>query len=463
MKKMVSLFLAFAMSVPLCIPAFAVGDNAQSNSTTMTIDQFESRYVGANPSTDSVASVASATDVSVASIEYGNIVYNPTSREISFDATVSEAGELTNFGAEGTLYSSYKADLGINSIVGALQDTTGQYEILRFEIYNDNDLSRLYAINTPATASIPTLVMYLREGEKLYLFETAIPSEMAAIVVPNTPECKTTEGSVDGFWFQEIVDPIVTIDGLNIQSGTNSGSMVLPLAEDGGNVYKTVNATWTVMGINYKYYAQTKVTYYFVDVDTGDNTWDLRFGINNAYAYVDGVRSDLTGLRITNVDMSMASGPYTRMMRAFTTFDLHDSYTVGDPSTLTGLVSVVAGSTGVNAASVAADILSLVLDKSLSTRALTNNCTTLLDVNGSDVYGRAFRYYVPDRYFLQHTDNYVSFQIVTRASRFLQSSGTNDQRTGIVEVGFDYYAGDGTTKYHHDFDRITGSYYCDLS
>lgn len=185
--------------------------------------------------------------------------------------------------------------------------------------------------------------------------------------------------------------------------------------------------------------------------------------INNAYAYVDGVRSDLTGLRITNVDMSMASGPYTRMMRAFTTFDLHDSYTVGDPSTLTGLVSVVAGSTGVNAASVAEDILSLVLDKSLSTRALTNNCTTLLDVNGSDVYGRAFRYYVPDRYFLQHTDNYVSFQIVTRASRFLQSSGTNDQRTGIVEVGFDYYAGDGTTKYHHDFDRITGSYYCDLS
>ena len=56
MKKMVSLFLAFAMSVPLCIPAFAVGDNAQSNSTTMTIDQFESRYVGANPSTDTSVS-----------------------------------------------------------------------------------------------------------------------------------------------------------------------------------------------------------------------------------------------------------------------------------------------------------------------------------------------------------------------------------------------------------------------
>lgn len=454
-KKMISIVLVFAMCMSLCIPAFATESHETSSSTSMTIAEFEAQYVGGNSSATSVASATNSDDISAPSIDYNNIVYNHANRGISFNATINQDGQMTNFEAEGTLYSSYKADHGINSIVGDLRDTTGQYEILRFEIYNDNDLSYLYAINTPETESTPTLIMYLREGEKLYLFETPIPDEMTTIVVPNSPDCKTTEGAVDGFWFQEFVAPKVTIDEYE--------NMVQPLGEDGKNVYKTVNATWTIMGIDYKYYAQTKVTYYFVDVDTGDNTWDFRFGINNAYAYVDGVRSDLTGLRITNVDMSMASGPYTRMLRAFTTFDLHDSYSLGDPSTLSGLVGIVAGATGVNAASVASDIFSLLLDKALSTKKLTNDCTTLLDSKGSDVYGRAFRYYVPDRYFLQHTDNYVSFQVVTRASRFLQSSGTNGQRTGIVEVGFDYYTGDGTTKYHYDFDRMTGSYYCDLS
>lgn len=465
MKRVLSIILSLTLLLPVfSTGAYAIEPETSPNSTSMTVDTFIERYVNNIPSEIDCVATANTSSVEKPSIEYSNIVYDPSTRELSFEATITSNGTATDFSAEGTLYSSYKADYGTNSIVGDLKDRTNQYDILRFEIYNDTDLSRLYGINTPSTATTPTLILYLLDGNNLFLFETQIPSEMSTIAIPNIPANKTEEGAIDGFWFQELVAPTINmIEGTALEDIT-IGEVASPLAEDSGEETKAVSATWTISGVTYRYHAITKVTYSFVDVDTGDNTWDLTFSIDDAYSFVNGERNSLTGLRITNVNMSMASGPYTRMLRTLSDFNLQDSSTGGtDASRLLGSASVIAGATSANAVGVTVDILSQVLNKTLSSNTLTHNCITLLNSSGNDVYGRAFRYHVPSRYFLQYTDNNVSFQVVTRASSFMQSTGTSGPRTGIIEVNFDYYAGSSSTLYSARYDRITGSYYCDLS
>lgn len=209
MKKIIVL----ASSAALLLAALIIGNFVAadepilSNSTSMTIEEFTDRYVGTPSESEADDAISSVNAVGTPGIKYSHIFYDPETRKITFDAALSEGDEVSELNAEGILYSSYKADHGINSIVGDLEDTTGQYEILRFEIYNDNDLSFLYAINTPETAATPTLLMYLLKGDKLYLLETSIPSAMSDIVVPNTPDCKTKEGNIDGFWFVDIIAP----------------------------------------------------------------------------------------------------------------------------------------------------------------------------------------------------------------------------------------------------------------
>lgn len=452
-KKMISIMLVFAMCMPLCIPAFATGRDEGPKSTSMMIEEFDARYVGDNPLTARVAFSMDTNDTSSPSIDYNNIAYDPSNREISFNATINKDGELTSFAAEGILYSSYKADYGINSVVGDLRDTTEQYEILRFEIYNDNDLSMLYAINTPKTATTPTLVLYLRAGDELYLFETAIPSEMSTITLPNTPDCKTTEGALDGFWFESIVAPVMSED---------SASPVMPLDDTDTIVEPVISASWTISGVVYRYCAKPSIYYRFANVNDSTSTWIARFGIDEAYAYVDGTKSTLTGLRLTNIDLSFVTGPYTLMLRGYSEFNLYDSYVLLDPSSISGYIGIAAGATGSIGAQIATQVLSDLLEAGYSSKKITSGKWTLLTTGNKDSEGRGFRYYVPNRYFMQNTDQFLEYQLDVTASNFGLSNATSGSRTGKIKISFDYYTGDGTTKYSKTYD-VTGSYYCTVT
>ena len=69
---------------------------------------------------------------------------------------------------------------------------------------------------------------------------------------------------------------------------------------------------------------------------------------------------------------------------------------------------------------------------------------------------------MPDRYFMQHTDNFLTYQLDVAASNFGLSSATSGNREGELEISFDYYTGDGTTKYSKTYS-VTGSYYCTVT
>lgn len=209
MKKKLQLILLAAV-VLLSVSCFLVANGINGGrGASMTVEEFNERYMGKN----APGWKWNATSNSPA-VRYSDISYDPDTREISFHARVTIDGSVMDLDTRGTMYSSFKKDLGINSLVGELEDTAGQVDILRFEIYNDSDDSWLLAIlnnnrlpvnnGEPET---PLLLFYFLKDNELFLFETKIPFKMKAISVADDCQPGVLQGHVDGFWFQGIAKP----------------------------------------------------------------------------------------------------------------------------------------------------------------------------------------------------------------------------------------------------------------
>ena len=171
----------------------------------MTVEEFHELYVGEDAPCPEMEITKSSPTIS-----YHSISYEPETRKLSFEAEITREDTVFNLKVIGTMYSSDKKDHGINSVVGDVQDSTGQVEVLRFEIYNDDDFSLLRAINTDVPSTPVVLFYFLKEND-LFLFETEIPVEMQRVAVADDCRVGVTEGHLDGFWFQSIVEPIMSV------------------------------------------------------------------------------------------------------------------------------------------------------------------------------------------------------------------------------------------------------------
>ena len=449
LKKISSIILSMAMVISLIsLNAFAMGNTAAAgNGAAMTVSEFNQKYVGENNRNGrSVPNLISEDDV--VTVEYGDVRYTPETRNIQFGATITRNGLVSEIELDGTLYSSYKKDSGINSIVGKLTDNTGRFDVLRFEIYNDTDTSMLYALNTDADYNRPVLLLYLLDGEELYIFETEIPEAMTQITIANTVENKTTEGAVDGFWFENIAQPQMMAEQ----------SDVMPVVEDIIPIYN-LSAVWTISGVDYRYYASVEIYYRIVDCTVRNSTWQVQFEISDAYAMVNGERSSLTGLRITNLDIAFATGEFTKIVSGTPRLKLHDSWFLTDPDSVNGVLGAVAGYN--YATSSVYSVLSLLGSSVLENYTIEVNRATMFLPYASEGEMRGFTFEVPSRYFLQHVGNLVAYNLEVTGSTFGgRSDATAGYRIGAIDIVFDYYVGDGTTKTHVPVERITGIYHC---
>lgn len=452
LKKISSIILSIAMIISLLsLDVFAKKITATAgNGTAMTVREFNQTYVGENNRNGGDMSNA-ISENDVLTIEYGDIIYTPETRNIQFGGIITRNGLVSEIELGGTLYNSYKKDSGINSIVGKLTDNTGRFDVLRFEIYNDTDTSMLYALNTKANHNKPVLLLYLLDGEELYIFETEIPEAMAQITVADTEENKTTEGVVDGFWFQDIVTPQIGVaEEINSRSTEDDKSALL-------------SATWTIAGVPYIYYAKVIMYYHFSDVEDNSGDWRLELNVDDAYCRVNGERNELTGLRITNIDMRMVTGPYTKMLNVVPGFQLIDSSSIiGNVTTVKGLLSVCSAISGNVAASAATTAIDWLIDATQENNSLTENTVFYLPNSRDSSEGRTFGYHVPSRYFMQNIGDYIGFDLRTRASSFGLSSAYGGTKTGVCEIEFDYYVGE-TTRHYSGFKGVEGTYKCTLA
>lgn len=427
----------------------SVFSDDRSFDNVLTLSEFSERFVGQAFHRNSRLFPVSST----LSVSYEDICFNYQTRTISFRATLFGSNEVRVLSLEGTLFNSRKRAHGIKCYVGELRDLSGVFEVLHFEIYNDPNTSYVGGTVNPSFSSSPVVKLYLRNNDYLYFLESSIPAELASIDIDDTPSSRAKESIIDGFWFTSLIQPSVS---------TNEIEAAVPMKDYSDTKTYAYLAAWTeIMGTTYSYYAQPYVSYRITDVTSATYTWEVEFGIQDAYCIVDGIQYDLTGLRITNLSISFATGSYTKMLRGIPYFDL-----VGEngsnPSTISGLLGALIGATGSVAASTAFEVIQLT-SNSTSSKSITKGSATLFRNDESDVDGRGFTYVIPSGYYLQRETNYVKYQLDTTASAFGQTNPVGGTKTACISIKLDWYAGSDVNKTSINLDTIQVRYDCDLS
>ncbi|QNU66511.1 hypothetical protein EHE19_016875 [Ruminiclostridium herbifermentans] len=122
---------------------------------------------------------------------------------ISFDANAKYSGEKSDISASGSLYAGFKAQNGMNSIVGNLEDLTGNFKILLFEIFNDSSKDNLLVKNE--INEKPHLKMYLLDSNKdILFFEIELPKVLEQL---NANAFSEGDSKNDLYWFTELAKP----------------------------------------------------------------------------------------------------------------------------------------------------------------------------------------------------------------------------------------------------------------
>lgn len=137
-----------------------------------------------------------------ATINLSNITLRDA--ELGFTANVNYNNQIKELAAQGRLYKSYKQrEKLINSIVGDLQDSNNNFDILLFEIYQDKAEDKM--IVNPKLKNSPHLKIYLKDRQNnVLLFEFDLPKELKNIVINHDDRIDSTK---DGFWFINVIQP----------------------------------------------------------------------------------------------------------------------------------------------------------------------------------------------------------------------------------------------------------------
>ena len=478
MKRFISVFVALIMLVSLfATVAYAtppsqpseispigieednvLTDNMEDRGIIMTVEDFIENYVGDNYSqatTTATSMQLTNNPLSTSAIQYSNIEYNAENRNITFTAQISINGTTADVQMGGTLYSSWKMDHGINSIVGEITSNSSNIEVLQFEIYNDIDNSKLYS-PFPMTEG-PVLKLYLLVGNNLYFFETDIPAALASINIENVESTRAGKGWIDGFWFDGVVEPVC---GQTQADPT----VVAPAASYPISAIKPVLwETWVISNVTYCYYMVPEISYCFTDVDSSTSTWELELGVNDAYCTIEGVRYESAGLQLRNITMSMATGPQTHMLRGFSQFEINGSG--GDLlNTIFGTINFAAGFTAYSPVILAAGIISGFSSAVYESQTITNSTTNAFALSNTSAneVTRGFSYNIPAEYYIQNEDDYVRFQMDV-ASRPIGSTVSGTRR-GNMEISFEYCSYRNTaSRTAVTYDNIYKDYYCDLT
>lgn len=452
MKKIFTIVISFVM---LCM-SFPYGsvsavDIAEQSLNGMTIEQFVDNYVA-----ESVAEYNKRSKPRISSeyeVKFRDIEYNSSNRTISFVVSVSDGTITKDVPLAGVLYSGRKQIHGINSIVGRLKDLTGTFEVLHFEIYNDNDTSYLDGVINSNYIDGKMVKLYLRCGNKLYLCESEIPREFIDINIPYSDTTKATDSTIDGFWFTGFLTPEMSQQESEKEvtnRGYTENTWQIGYLAD----YKTI------LGTQYNYYTKPTLFYRVADVNSSDSTWETKLTIADEYCIVDGIKYDgLSGIRIKNYKVSAATDTYTRMLSYNVQYDMYNS-SANVPNSLSILLGTVVDSTGSLLLSTAIDIINL-LNSTLNSKTVANGITYLIGPEGNgNGQGRGCRLSFTNNYFLQDKNQYVQCQYKVTASSFGQPNPIGGQKTARMVFSFDWDVGGTSNTSSINNQNIIVAYNC---
>ncbi len=258
---------------------------------------------------ESVALPQAISSSSSPKLTIGSVSYATDSRALTRSANIVNQGVSKPLSLTGNLYNSYKRLDGVNSVVGILEDTTGNYNVLLFNIYNSTEKSDFNIYSD--MIGTPHLKLYLTDaltGDMLF-FELDIPSELALISIDASDENICPNMLFDMLLFANVVEADANyatdeeIDSNSIQiRSTNGGIKVL----------RTIRMDWDITGILYHYYTSPMIIYSLSDIHgSNPSYWALTFATRNGYCVSGDTTYELTAIEIKKFRMSIATDEYT--------------------------------------------------------------------------------------------------------------------------------------------------------
>lgn len=315
LKFLMKVLLPVILTLGLTVPVFAQQDVKEVPELTkglaLPIEEFNSLYGKPTSNLEEITSIDENATIKIQNIQIND-------NQISLSAIVNYNNQNKTLEATGELYNSYKQEDSINSIVGDLKDTSGNFEIKLFDIYNDTAKDKM--IVNYSLENLPHLKVYLSDHqENIILFETSLPEDLEQISVNNNDKIDTEK---DFFWFNDVIAPyeqkeLPTNDGIKSTLGLNS---VSPTAV--GNF-----SDWTHSTTYYKsfYVGNDYVQAYSLPYGSwkaldvkNQSTWTNSFKIAE-HVTVNGTtnRSVDSPFKYRNVKLSTAVGAKSSIVTAF--------------------------------------------------------------------------------------------------------------------------------------------------
>ncbi|WP_405157551.1 hypothetical protein [Paenibacillus sp. FSL H8-0283] len=220
-RFIMKILLTMILTLSLTVPAFAqqVEENLDEvQGLALPIDRFNVLYGKPTSDPEEITSIEKNASIQIQNIQI-------TGNQLSLSAIVDYNNQSKTLEATGELYNSYKQQDSINSIVGDLQDQSGNFEIKLFDVYNDTSEEKMIA--DYSLQNKPHLKTYLTDHQgNIILFETPLPKDLERVSVSNNEKIDTEK---DFFWFNDIITPyeqkeIPTNDTIKSALGVDSVS-----------------------------------------------------------------------------------------------------------------------------------------------------------------------------------------------------------------------------------------------
>lgn len=291
MKKISTLviviFLVSTLLATSAIPAVAENlDNTVSQDTgdisqtitdkgiALSVDDFNKSMVGPVSERLPIESCGSYKNVD---LQINSMNLNDGT--ISLDANVKYSGVDSNLSASGKLNASYNAQKGVNSVVADLEDSTGNFKILLFNVFNDTSKDDFLLVRNDLNEK-PHLKMYLLDSNgNILFFEIELPKELEQL---DAKAFSDGDSAHDLYWFTDIAKPSKAV---NVPTDRNTMtklgvSTIKPLAL--GEFSQWVNSTT----YTYNFYLGNTyivnmslpiLNYKHVNVNSSDSTWTAAF------------------------------------------------------------------------------------------------------------------------------------------------------------------------------------------
>lgn len=351
-KLMISTVTLVAFIIALIPQATATtGKYVSVNGTSITKEDFSERY-GSSTRTDLKQTNTTSNDtdssltleVSYVSVSDDNLV---------LEGIVSDNGSERELAAKGRLYNSARQQSGADIIVGDLQDEAGNFDIIYFGIFNDDEDAWFYSDSQWYMK--PHLKVYLEDTiGNLLLFEAPIPDTLRDVEITSQDSAPAEN---DIFWFMPYITSytIAEVPGTGSEADVDGNYYVESTAlKSGGETYYLPEYELEALfnGVIYENTAQPSI-YFDINNISSTGYWRIDFGLENCATTVYGdTYPGSSFIAFSNIQFAVGTGQYTTL----------DYYTIfGDGNKKSGLTFSEGSSIAINLVTLGANALGVTI------------------------------------------------------------------------------------------------------